>query len=95
MTPSDDVPRPLTVDGPDEALFRAVDRLRVPLTDAACRATETALRAVAQRLYEGCAVEIARHGGDRDPVGFSITAKDAPDLETLLERAGGAIEGTG
>jgi hypothetical protein len=79
----------------DEVLFRAVDRLRIPSTDEGYRAMETALRDVAQRLYQGCAVEIARHGGDRDPVGLRVTARNAPDLGTLLERAGGAIEGAG
>jgi hypothetical protein len=79
----------------DEVLFRVVDRLRVPSTAEAYRETETALRDVAERLYAGCAIEIARHGGDRDPVGLRITAKNAPDLGTLLERAGGAIEGAG
>lgn len=77
----------------DEFLFRTLDRLRVPSSVESYRETETELRGVVQRLYEGASYEVAREGGERDPVALRVRAENAPDLDTLLARAGGPIDG--
>jgi hypothetical protein len=79
----------------DEVLFRVIDRLRVEATAEGAREAEKELRSVVERLWDGASVELAREGDERDPVTFRITARNAPDLATLLARAGGPIDGLG
>ncbi len=69
-----------------------LDRLVAPNSDAAWSALRAEAEAGMAELYGDAKLEIARIDSEdaRRPLAFRVTAQQAPDAETLLERLGGA-----
>jgi hypothetical protein len=73
-----------------ELLFRVVDRLNAPNTEEGFAPLRAELRSFVQDLYK-VPVTIERFGTASQPLSVRITAPNAADLDTLLERLGGSL----
>jgi rhodanese-related sulfurtransferase len=76
----------------DALQIRLLDRLVAPNDDATFGALRPALESVLGGLYGDAKLELERDGADdaRRPLGFRITAQEAPPADALLERLGRA-----
>jgi hypothetical protein len=75
-----------------EVLFRVVDRLNAPNTEAGFEPIKAELKSFVQDLYK-VPVTITRFGTPQEPLSVRIVAEQAPELDTLLERLGGSLFG--
>jgi hypothetical protein len=73
-----------------ELLFRVVDRLNAPNTEAGFAPLRPELQAFLEGVYQ-VPLSVARFGSATEPLSVRIRAEQAPDLDTLLDRLGGSI----
>jgi hypothetical protein len=71
----------------DEILFKVVDRLHVANDEAGFAALRDELTPLLEKLYGNGNVKLERVGSPKQLLGARVVAANAPNLQTLLDRA--------